>query len=123
MKKTIITCTALTMILCSCNTNLVGNSEPDARLRVNITSSASTRALVEENRLPDGSEVGITVLETDYTDYDDISAFKNVKFTASTQGSSQVWSGQSEIILSTTKGTLFAYYPYSESVTGAASTA
>lgn len=117
MKKTIITCTALTMILCSCNTNLIGNSEPDARLRVNITSSASTRALVEENRLPDGSEVGITVLETDYTDYDDISAFKNVKFTASTQGSSQVWSGQSEIILSTTKGTLFAYYPYSGSVT------
>lgn len=117
MKKTLITCTVLTVILCSCNTNLVGNPEPDARLKVNITNSASTRALIEENRLPDGSEVGITVLETDYTDYDGISAFKNVKYTASTQGSSQVWSGQSEIILSTTKGTLFAYYPYSESVT------
>ena len=117
MKKTIFLCTILSIILCSCNTNLFETSEENARLEVKITNEVQTKALIEGNRLPDGSEVGITVLESDNSDYDDISAFRNVRFKSSSQGSTQLWTAQNEIILSTTKGSLYAYYPYSGSVT------
>ncbi len=115
MKKTIILSALLAMSLSACNTYIMDPVGECSRLEVNIRNNLHTKALIETSTLADGSEVGITVLEADNSDYDGNAEFKNVKFTSSTSGGSQLWTPVKDILLSTTKGTLYAYYPYSAS--------
>lgn len=115
MKKTIILSALLAMSLSACNTYIMDPVRECSRLEVNIRNNLHTKALIETVTLADGSEVGITVLEADNSDYDGNPEFKNVKFTSSTSGGSQLWTPVKDILLSTTKGTLYAYYPYSDS--------
>ena len=119
MRKTIFLAAALAFIASAC-------SQPDqtpvqaenlGKLKVNVKTSAATKALVETGNLANGSELGISMLETDGSDYDGFANYKNVKLTASQSGSVQVWTPASDVFLSTTEGTLYAYYPYSTSVT------
>lgn len=119
MRKTIFLAAALAFMASAC-------SQPDeapvqaedlGKLKVNVKTSAATKALVETGNLANGSELGISVLETDGSDYDGFANYKNVKLTASQSGSVQVWTPASDVFLSTTEGTLYAYYPYSTSVT------
>lgn len=119
MRKTIFLAAALAFMASAC-------SQPDeapvqaevlGKLKVNVKTSAATKALVETGNLANGSELGISMLETDGSDYDGFANYKNVKLTASQSGSVQVWTPASDVFLSTTEGTLYAYYPYSASVT------
>lgn len=115
MKKTIILSALLAMSLSACNTYIMDPVRECSRLEVNIRNNLHTKALIETVTLAEGSEVGITVLEADNSDYDGNAEFKNVKFTSSTSGGSQLWTPVKDILLSTTKGSLYAYYPYSAS--------
>ena len=117
MKKTIISTALLAVVFSACNSNLLDQNGDYSRLEVMIRNNAQTKALIEEATLADGSEVGISVLETDNSDYDGNATFKNVKFTSSTNGTSQIWTPVQDILLSTTNGTLYAYYPHSQEVT------
>lgn len=117
MKKRIFFAALLSMSLSACNTGLLDQPEEVSRLKVKIRNNVQTKGLIEGNTLADGSEVGVTVLKTDNSDYDGIDGFKNVKFIASSDGGSQKWTPTKDILLSATKGTLYAYYPYSTSVT------
>lgn len=117
MKKRIFFAALLSMSLSACNTGLLDQPEEVSRLKVKIRNNVQTKGLIEGSTLADGSEVGVTVLNTDNSDYDGIKGFKNVKFTASSDGGSQKWTPTKDILLSATKGTLYAFYPYSSSVT------
>ena len=80
-------------------------------ITVGLNTPQSRAGIITENTLADGSTIGILLDDGAETDYD---AVNNIKFTASTQDAKQVWTPASDIVLSDTKGTLYAYYPYAE---------
>ena len=80
-------------------------------ITVGLNAPQSRAGIITENTLADGSTIGILLDDGAETDYD---AVNNIKFTASTQDAKQVWTPASDIVLSDTKGTLYAYYPYTE---------
>ncbi len=86
------------------------------KLNVNTAEITAARALIESTYLPDKSEIGVTLLASDGNSYDGKS-YTNIKFTATGTEESQEWTGSSNILLSATAGNVYAYYPYSSSVT------
>ena len=76
-------------------------------ISVGIHQPQSRAGLITSATLPDASEIGIKL-----EGYDDAD---NIKFTAATQDSKQVWNPASDIVLDETKGTLYAYYPWKSS--------
>ena len=75
-------------------------------ISVGIHQSQSRAGLITSATLPEASEIGIKL-----DGYDDAD---NIKFTAATQDSKQVWNPASDIVLDETKGTLYAYYPWKD---------
>ena len=73
-------------------------------ISVGIHQPQSRTGLITSATLPEASEIGIKL-----EGYDDAD---NIKFTAATQDSKQVWNPASDIVLDETKGTLYAYYPW-----------
>lgn len=82
---------------------------------LSIKVEAQTKALITESVLPDASEIGVFFSEPDKTSYDE-STYENIKFTAAGANAAQIWTPETEILLSGTKGTLYGYYPYSTEV-------
>ena len=115
MKKHIISAVCLATTLASCNqVDLPQNQE--ARLDLQVRTGVSTRGVITEKTLPSGSSVGLFVTDKSQTTYDGISV-ANIRYTGTGEGNSQVWAADEDIMLSATKATLNAYYPYSEDVT------
>lgn len=86
-------------------------------LSVSVSSpTCITRSLVTEDFLTDGSEIGIALYSEQNTDYDGI-PLRNVRYTASGTAGAQSWNSEKSIMLSSSIGTLYAYYPYSEHIT------
>ena len=67
----------------------------------------ASRAVITDDYLPSGSQVGVTLSGTDYADY------ANVCYTASGTGTSQSWAGSKDVLLTSSAATLYSYYPYS----------
>ena len=80
-------------------------------ITVGLNTPQSRAGIITGNTLAEGSTIGILLDDGAETDYD---AVNNIKFTASTQDAKQVWTPASDIVLSDTKGTLYAYYPYAQ---------
>ena len=117
MKKIIISAACLAMALASCNQIETPENDYQATpLNINVTTTIETKGRVTDLYLPDGSSIGISVTDESGVSYDG-QTIANVKHTASGTGNKQKWTAESDIMLSTTKGTVSAYYPYSESVT------
>ena len=95
--------------------NELVSSKNKLKLNVNTSAITDSRALIEETYLPDDSEIGVTLLASDGNKYDG-KTYSNIKFTADGT-TSQTWTGSSDILLSATSGNVYAYYPYSSSVT------
>lgn len=86
-------------------------------LSVSVSSpSCITRSLITENFLTDGSEIGLALYPEQGKNYDGI-PLHNIRYTASGRSESQSWDSETRIMLSSSIGTLFAYYPYSEQIT------
>ena len=77
-----------------------------------ITTHKSTKALIEDDYLPATSAIGITVLNTEGSAYDNID-YQNIRFEAEGTGATQKWQGEETIYLSATEGYCYGYYPYS----------
>ena len=74
----------------------------DAKLKLNVSmNKPASRAIITDDYLPSGSEIGITLQGTDYDQY------QNVKFTAT----GSAWNGD-DILMTRNKATLYAYYPW-----------
>ena len=109
--------------LASCNNRLpepdVPSREDKVPLELNVQASPATqtKGLIYGTTMPDGSCLGIAVVEPDMDTYDGES-YLNIPYEAVTKDGAQVWNPVGEpILLSTTSGNAFAYYPYSEDVT------
>ena len=101
------------LLISACTTFIACNESENAipqmasnrlNISVGIHQSQSRAGLITSATLPEASEIGIKL-----DGYDDAD---NIKFTAATQDSKQVWNPASDIVLDETKGTLYAYYPW-----------
>jgi len=80
------------------------------------TASIETRGLIESATLPDGHSIGLTLTDAGGSTYDNIT-YSNIKATASTGATPQTWTIEKDMLLSSTSGTLYGYYPYDKDVT------
>ena len=116
MKKIIISAACLAMALASCNQ--IETSENDCQatpLNINVKTAVETKGTIN-NRLPIGSSVGVFLADESGVTYDG-QTVANVMYTDTGTESSQNWSAESDVMLSNTRGTVSAYYPYNEDVT------
>lgn len=88
---------------------------PDGCAPLHIAVGVDSRAIVDGTSLSSGDAIGVTVVDATGTLYDS-QAYNNVAFTASGAGTSQAWTGEKDILLSGTEGTLYAYYPYTPGI-------
>ena len=93
-------------------------SEDGSPIVVSVTASdgLQTRGIITGTTLDDGSRIGLSLCDVSGTTYQGI-IYENICYTASGSGSSQKWDTESPILVANTPGTLYGYYPYSESVT------
>ena len=87
---------------------------PTARLEISakVTSTVSRNA-VKGTSLPDGSQIGVMVVDDGDSDYQDKS-YDNVCYTASRINGTQKWSTTTDVSLSGEAATLYAYHPWKE---------
>lgn len=110
----------ITGYMVSCDNQLEEVNIPGEQLQVKaVVGETDSRAIIEGESFPDKSELGVTFLNANGTAYDGKS-YTNIKATAAGTGNTQTWSLASKVLLSGTSGTLYAYYPYSSSVTDVA---
>ena len=114
---------AISILLAGCDNMLdVNDISNSGREHMNylsiesITTQNTTKALIEDDYLPDGSEIGVTVLNTSGGAYDGVD-YQNVRFVAIGTGAEQMWAGDETVYLSATQGVCYGYYPYSSSIT------
>lgn len=84
------------------------------------TGVSESRAVVDGWFLPEGGQLGVSLVAADGSAYDGKS-YNNIPYTATGNGydTPQTWSCTGSVVpsLSTTLGKAVAYYPYNESVT------
>ena len=100
--------------LSACNDEDTFAAQPDAAcLQVNATmAGASTRAAIEGTELPQGAQIGVSVFNSDGSNYNGKSdGCLNIPYTRQTG-----WETRNPISLSHTVGKAVAYYPYSPGV-------
>lgn len=113
----------LSLIVCGCISCVDDNGiegQNGTPLDISVATEAiASRGVIESASFPSASELGVTFLNANGTAYDGKS-YTNIKATAAGTGNTQTWSLASKVLLSGTSGTLYAYYPYSSSVTDVA---
>ena len=108
----------LILTLASCQEELITPPEPMPEelvaLELSMSTATLTKGLIKDTQLPNGSSVGITIKDTQ--GYYSGELYNNVVYTSRNDNGQQVWEAQSPIMLSSEIGTLFAFYPFSESL-------
>lgn len=102
---------------CSVHEETLNETKRDnVPLTLSVAASMSTsRSLITSEILPDGSHIGITLEEENNALYDGIS-YSNTRFTAERLSDRQIWNSSEPVMLSASKASLYAYFPYSEEV-------
>ena len=121
MKVQMLFFTALLALLLGCED---GFQMPDSQLDGSMSAlsisvlnaNSNTKALIEDDYLPNASEIGVTVLNSSGGAYDGID-YKNIRFAATGTGATQTWAGDEKVYLSATEGVCYGYYPYSSTAT------
>lgn len=119
MNQKIILLTAISMALTACSKEeLFTGQNKDVELSVDVKSKneTATKAIIKETYLPDKATIGLVVEAAAGGNYDGIS-YNNIPYTATGTGNGQKWDTSSSVLLSSTIGKVYAYYPYSSSVT------
>ena len=107
--------TALSLLLAACTTFTACNSDESSlpasgnQLQLSFGINApQSRAIFTDTKLPDNSPVGVRL--SGYTDY------ANLVYTGTTTSGTQSGASTTSVTLTDTKGTLYAYWPQSNSV-------
>lgn len=83
------------------------------QLVISVEMPQMTKAPIFGQYLSSGAKIGVTLVEEGKDTYDGVT-YHNVMFTVYGNGEDQYWVSSKEINLSDTKGTLYAYYPYTK---------
>ena len=118
MKRIFIPALCLILALVSCQEELLTPPEPMPEelvaLELSMSTATLTKGLIKDTQLPNGSSVGITIKDTQ--GYYGGELYNNVVYTSRNDNGQQVWETEFPIMLSSEIGTLFAFYPFSESL-------
>ena len=118
MKRIFIPALCLILTLASCQEKLITPPEPMPEelvaLELSMSTATLTKGLIKDTQLPNGSSVGITIKDTQ--GYYGGELYNNVVYTSRNDNGQQVWETEFPIMLSSEIGTLFAFYPFSESL-------
>lgn len=95
--------------------DLTPDGEKPLKVAVNTGKAEITKSLITTHSLADGSEIGIALYDADGNDYNG-HPYKNVCFTAGLSDDGQYWTPERDVMLSSEKAELYAYYPYSGTV-------
>jgi len=119
-KRFLLPAMMLAAAFASCNNEDVAPVASRATLGVDVSVNelSRSRAMVYGTKLADGAEIGISVVESDGSNYDDNSTgYLNIPYVATGEDASQTWAASgSEILLSGTEGKAIAYFPYDENI-------
>ena len=118
MKRTIAIISAAMTFAVACTEQELqpdSGNEVTKALSISVIAAESSRSLINEGYLLNGSEIGITLTDSQGMDYDGL-GYSNVKFTASGNSGSQSWHSEQDVMLSSSTANLYAYYPYSREV-------
>jgi len=88
---------------------------PDTRqgeLSISVSTDEPTRAMITDSMLPDGSEMGIALFDSDGNVYMG-KRYEHIRYVAENTQDGQIWITNSTVFLGATEATLYAYYPYS----------
>ena len=118
MKRIFLPALCLILTLASCQEVLITPPEPIPEelvaLELSMSTATLTKGLIKDTQLPNGSSVGITIKDTQ--GYYSGELYNNVVYTSRNDNGQQVWETEFPIMLSSEIGTLFAFYPFSESL-------
>ena len=112
----------VTFLFVSCSSELdsalKGCNDEFVPLKISVTDEPLSKVTGQNlgPSLSDGAEIGVFVTASDGSLYDG-KVYDNILFTANGTGENQTWSvdENTPILLSSTKGKVFAYYPRQES--------
>ena len=122
--RRLISAAALCSLLAACQERL---PEPDSpvideegvplELEVIANPASVTRGPIYETSLPEGSRIGVAIVENGLDTYDGKNLM-NIPYEAKTKDGVQLWEAVNDpILLTHTTGNVYAYYPYSEDIT------
>lgn len=88
---------------------------PDTRhgeLSISVSTDEPTRAMITDSMLPDGSEMGIALFDSNGNIYMG-KKYEHIYCLAENSPDGQIWTIQNHVFLGERDATLHAYYPYS----------
>ena len=97
---------------CTNESDVFNQSSPKLDVKFGVALQQA-RAIFTDASLPSGSVVGAMLDDGTATDYD---SYSPLYFTATGAGDSQTWAPNTDVVLTETKGTLYAYYPHDGNV-------
>ena len=117
MKSKLFFLGAASLLLASCSNELdlptnMALDGSKAPLCVNVLTSPTTKALFEGTTLPGGSKIGVKLVKSDGTNYDN-QPYNNIYY-STTDGATWTIDATKSILLSSTEGKAYAYFPYVE---------
>lgn len=116
MKKAIFYGMMVAIATTSCIDDNLNPDLNDGYLKIECPVKTMSRTLIEGTYLPDASNIGISVFDESNSSYNGV-IYNNTKYTASGTESDQIWSTETPLRLFSADGTVYGYFPYSESVT------
>ena len=120
MKKLgyLIPCLLMTFFSCSQEEGATQTEDISKPMTVRTEIAGTSRAMITDTRFPDGSTLGITLVENKdgVLSYDGLTdGYYNIQYKAKGTYPDQVWTADDKpIYLSSTDGRAVAYYPYNE---------
>ena len=84
----------------------------ESELSISVNTQPSTKGMITERVLPDGSELCIGIFNPDGSNYMGKN-YGHLYFKAENDPGTQIWKPSGQVLLGESEGVLYAYYPYS----------
>ena len=84
----------------------------ESELSISVNTQPSTKGMITERVLPDGSELCIGIFNPDGSNYMGKN-YGHLYFKAENGPGTQIWKPSGQVLLGESEGVLYAYYPYS----------
>ena len=116
--KYLFPCLAFALFSCSQEDGMTQTDPVSKAMTVKTEITGSSRAMITDTRFPEGSSLGITVVENKdgVLSYDGLTdGYWNIQYKSKGEYPDQTWTAVDKpIYLSSTDGRAVAYYPYDE---------
>lgn len=104
------------LVLASCSNDEQGIVVSEKQsMKVTVALNApGTRAMITDSYFGSGESIGLTVVDDGGTTYDG-QDYSNIKFSSNgtvVDGTGQIWTSGTDVMLSATEGEVFGYYPW-----------